>query len=143
MIKITSIEKGIVIDHITAGLGIEIFKYLKLDNANFSVALIMNVNSKKQGKKDMIKIDNIIEFDVTELGLIDPNVTIITIENGEIIRKSKLTLPAQVENVIKCKNPRCVTSVEKYVDHVFYLVDEEKREYRCKYCDEKTVFKGV
>ena len=97
----------------------------------------MNVNSKKQGKKDIIKIENEINFDLSELGLIDPDVTINIIQNHKISKKLKLNLPEVVENVIKCKNPRCITSIERNLTNVFYLVDEKKGVYRCKYCDEK------
>ena len=136
MLTINSIKKGIVIDHIKAGLGIKIFNYLGLDKAKYSVALIMNAQSEKLNKKDMIKIENEIDIDYTVLGLLDPNISINIIENEEITQKIKLQLPEKVENVIKCKNPRCVTSIEKYIPHVFYLVDKEKGEYKCKYCDE-------
>jgi aspartate carbamoyltransferase regulatory subunit len=137
MMTINTIENGIVIDHIRAGYGVEIFNYLGLDKGDYTVALIMNVNSKKQGKKDIIKIENEINFDLSELGLIDPDVTINIIQNHTITKKLKLNLPKVVENVIKCKNPRCITSVERHLTHVFYLVDEKKGVYRCKYCDEK------
>ena len=140
MLTINSIKNGIVIDHIKAGLGLKIFNYLGLDKADFQVALIMNAESSKLGRKDIIKIENVMDLDYTVLGLIDPNITIDIIENETIMKKISLKLPYKVENVIKCKNPRCITSVEKYVPHVFYLVDEEKGEYRCKYCDE--IFKA-
>jgi aspartate carbamoyltransferase regulatory subunit len=140
MLTINSIKDGIVIDHIKAGLGLKIFNYLGLDKADFQVALIMNAESSKLGRKDIIKIENVMDLDYTVLGLIDPNITIDIIENETIMKKISLKLPKKVENVIKCKNPRCITSVEKYVPHVFYLVDEEKGEYRCKYCDE--IFKA-
>jgi aspartate carbamoyltransferase regulatory subunit len=136
MVTINSISSGIVIDHIKAGVGIKIFNYLKLDKADFTVALIMNAPSKKLGKKDLIKIENVIDVDFTVLGFIDPNITIDVIENEEISKKIKLTLPEQVENVIKCHNPRCVTSVETHMPHVFYLVNREVGEYKCKYCDD-------
>jgi len=136
MLTINSIKNGIVIDHISAGLGIRIFNYLGLDKVDYSVALIMNAESAKLEKKDIIKIENHIDIDYTVLGLIDPNITVDIIENEVIREKIKLSLPDKVENVIKCKNPRCITSIEKYVTHVFYLVDHAKGEYRCKYCDE-------
>lgn len=136
MVTINSIRKGIVLDHIKAGHGVKIFNYLGLDKADFTVALIMNAPSEKMGKKDIVKIENVIDIDYTVLGLIDPNIT-INIIDGELIKeKIKLKLPERVENVIKCKNPRCVTSIEKYVPHVFTLVNEEKGEYKCNYCDE-------
>jgi aspartate carbamoyltransferase regulatory subunit len=136
MVTINSIKKGIVIDHIKAGHGVKIFNYLGLDKADFTVALIMNAPSEKLGKKDIIKIENVIDIDYTVLGLIDPNITIDIIDGEVIKEKIKLKLPGKVENAIKCKNPRCVTATEKYVSHVFSLVDENKGEYKCQYCDE-------
>lgn len=136
MVTINSISKGIVIDHIKAGLGIKIFNYLGLDKADFTVALIMNAPSKKLGRKDLIKIENVINMDYTVLGFIDPNITIDIIDGENIREKIKLRLPEKVVDVIKCKNPRCVTSIEKYIPHSFYLVDEKNGEYRCQYCDE-------
>jgi len=136
MLEITSIEKGIVIDHIQAGYGIQLFNYLKLDKAEYSVALIHNAFSQIMGKKDIIKINNAIDIDYDFLGLIDPNITINIIENGKITEKVKLEVPKVVKNIIICKNPRCVTSIETYFDQVFHLVDKEKRSYRCEYCDD-------
>jgi aspartate carbamoyltransferase regulatory subunit len=136
MLTITSIRNGLVIDHIHAGLGIRIFYELGLDKAEYTVALIMNAASTRMGRKDMIKIENNVDFDVTMLALIDPSVTINIIENEHITRKVKPELPERVEDVIKCKNPRCVTSVEKYVPHIFTLVNRELGQYRCQYCDE-------
>lgn len=139
MLNIDSIKNGIVIDHIKAGTGIDIFNHLGLGKAEFSVALIMNATSGKLGKKDIIKIENKMDIDFTVLGLIDPSITITVIENEVTKEKIKLTLPKEVENVIKCKNPRCITSIEKDIPQQFYLVDEETGEYRCKYCDETYV----
>ncbi|WPC41441.1 aspartate carbamoyltransferase regulatory subunit [Clostridium sp. JS66] len=136
MLTINSVRNGIVIDHIRAGHGIKIFNYLGLDNVDYSVALIMNAESKKCGKKDIIKIENNLELDLKVLGFIDPNITIDIIEDEQIKEKIKLKLPEKVENIIKCKNPRCITSVERDLAHVFYLTDEEHGEYRCLYCDE-------
>lgn len=138
MLTINSIKNGIVIDHIRAGRGTKIFNYLNLDKADYRVALIMNVEStkSKKGKKDIIKIENVIDIDYTVLGLIDPNVTINIIQEEVIKEKIKLKLPEKVENVMKCKNPRCITALEKYMTHSFYLVDEKKGKYRCEYCDE-------
>ena len=113
MLTINSIKNGIVIDHISAGLGTRIFNYLGLDKVDYSVALIMNAESAKLEKKDIIKIENHIDIDYTVLGLIDPNITVDIIENEVIREKIKLSLPDKVENVIKCKNPRCITSIEK------------------------------
>lgn len=136
MLNIDSIKDGIVIDHIKAGSGFKIFNYLDLDKAKFPVALIMNANSSRLGKKDIIKIENKIDLDFTVLGLIDPNITINIISNGERNNKFNLQLPRKVENIIQCRNPRCITTIEKYVSHKFYLVDEVNGEYRCKYCNE-------
>ncbi len=137
MMTINTIENGIVIDHIRAGYGVKIFNYLGLNKVDYTVALIMNAHSEQQGKKDIIKIENEINFDLSELGLIDPDATVNIIQNHKITQKLKLSLPEIVENVIKCKNPRCITSIEKNLAHVFRLVDEKKGFYRCKYCDEK------
>jgi aspartate carbamoyltransferase regulatory subunit len=140
MLKIDGMTTGIVIDHIKAGLGVRIFNYLGLDRADFTVALIMNAPSTKLGRKDMIKVENVMHMDYTVLGLIDPNVTIDIIEDGVVKNKIKLSLPEKVENVIKCKNPRCITSIERHVPNIFYLVNEESGEYRCQYCDEMYTF---
>jgi aspartate carbamoyltransferase regulatory subunit len=136
MLTINSIKNGIVIDHIKAGLGIKIFNYLGLDKVDFTVALIMNAESHESSRKDIIKIENDINIDFTVLGLICPNVTINVIEDEVIKEKLKLQLPEKVQDVIKCKNPRCITSIERNVSHSFYLVDKLKGEYRCEYCDE-------
>ena len=138
MLNIESIKSGLVIDHIRAGSGAKIFSWLGLDKAEYSVALIMNVPSKAMGKKDIIKIDNIINIDYSVLGFIDPNITVNVIKNELIAEKITLSLPEKVENVIKCKNPRCITTTENYVSQIFHLVDKEKGQYRCGYCDELT-----
>ncbi|MGH4123013.1 MAG: aspartate carbamoyltransferase regulatory subunit [Clostridium sp.] len=136
MVTINSIKRGIVIDHIKAGVGIKIFKYLGLDNADYTVALIMNATSGKLGRKDIIKIENEIDIDFAVLGFIDPNITINIISGEEIENKVKLRLPDKIEHVIKCDNPRCITSVEQEILHSFYLADRQNGEYRCIYCDE-------
>ncbi|CAB1252451.1 aspartate carbamoyltransferase regulatory subunit [Clostridium sp. MT-14] len=136
MLTINSIKNGIVIDHIKAGFGMKIYKYLELDKVDYSVALIMNAESRKLGKKDIIKIENNLEMDFDVLGFIDPNITIDIIKDESIYKKIKLKLPRRVENIIECKNPRCVTSVEKNIPHIFNLVDEKTGEYRCEYCDQ-------
>ncbi len=135
MLNVDTIKNGLVIDHITAGMGAKIFHYLGLDKAPFCCALIMNVNSKKSGKKDIIKVDNIINIDYSVLGFIDPNISINVIKDEQIVRKIKMELPDRVENVIHCKNPRCITATENYVSHTFRLVNREKKQYRCEYCD--------
>ena len=140
---VDSIEKGIVIDHITAGAGLSIIDKLAIDKNSNTIAFIMNASSKKYGRKDLLKIENVIDVDLTVLGLIDPNATVNIIENGAIKEKINLKLPDKVVNVIKCKNPRCVTSVETSVPHVFHLSDEKNKEYRCEYCDDLVAINGV
>ena len=135
--EINPIKNGIVIDHIEAGKGMEIYNFLNLAELNCTVALIMNVPSKKTGKKDIIKIDADIALDLDVLGYIAPETTVNFIKDGELKEKRKVELPKTVKNVIKCKNPRCITSVEQGIDHVFNLVDKEKRVYRCIYCESK------
>lgn len=135
MLSINSISKGIVIDHIKAGHGIQIFEFLNLREAQYTVALIMNAQSKKMGKKDMIKIENEIDLDLSALGFIDPNITVNVIENEKIVDKINLKLPEFVEGVIKCKNPRCITSVERNIPDRFELVDSTSGKYKCVYCD--------
>ena len=139
---VNSIERGIVIDHITAGTGNRILDYLKIDTKKNTVAFIMNATSKKHGRKDLIKIENVTDVDLTVLGLLDPNATVNVIENGRIVKKINLELPKTVTTVIKCKNPRCVTSVERNAPHIFHLMNAETREYRCEYCDEIVSMKG-
>jgi len=137
VLNIDRINNGIVIDHIKAGHGIRIFNWLGLDKAPYIVAFVINASSKIMGKKDIIKIgDNDIAINFNVLGLIDPNITINVIENQAVTKKIKLQLPDKVENVLICKNPRCITSTEKYVPHVFHLENTELQTYRCEYCDE-------
>lgn len=138
MLKINGINRGIVIDHIKAGLGSKIFKELKLSEADYTTALIKNVPSKKLGKKDLIKIDNVIDLNLDILGLIDPGLTITIIEDEQIIDKIKLTLPTKVTGILKCKNPRCVSTLEPNEEISFTLVDKDKKEYKCEYCDTRT-----
>ncbi len=135
MLNIAEIKNGLVIDHIQAGLGWKVFKWLGLDNPNFTVALIVNAQSQKTGRKDIIKIDNIINIDYSVLGFIDPNISVNVIQDSKIVRKIKMELPEKVENVIKCKNPRCITITEHYVPQEFHLVDKSLKQYRCVYCD--------
>lgn len=140
MLEITSIKNGLVIDHIEAGMGIKIFNYLKLNKTDYRVALIMNAESKVLGKKDILKIekDDFKDIDYTVLGLLSPSITIDEIKDSVIVRKVKPKLPIVVKNILICKNPRCITSTEKYVSHSFKLMDKEKGTYRCEYCDEIT-----
>ena len=136
MLNIDKIKNGIVIDHIKAGQGIHIFNWLGLDKIPYTVAFVVNANSRDMGKKDIIKIDNTIKINLDVLGLIDPNITVNIIEDERISNKIHLKLPKRVENVILCKNPRCITSTEKYVHHVFQLENLSTRSYRCEYCDD-------
>lgn len=134
---IDPIKNGIVIDHVKAGKGKEIYDFLELENLSCPVALIRNVPSKKTGKKDIIKIDEIIDIDMDVLGYITPEATVSIIKDGNVFSKKKIALPEVVKNVIKCKNPRCITSVEQGIEHVFKLVDKENKTYRCVYCETK------
>jgi aspartate carbamoyltransferase regulatory subunit len=136
MLNIEKIRNGIVIDHIKSGHGIRIFNWLGLGKAPYMVAFVVNANSRRLDRKDIIKIDNTIDINFDLLGLIDPNITVNIIQDEKIIEKIKLKLPEKVENVILCKNPRCITSTEKYIPHIFHLENPEKRNYRCEYCDE-------
>ncbi|MDR2089738.1 MAG: aspartate carbamoyltransferase regulatory subunit [Clostridiales Family XIII bacterium] len=136
MVVINSIAKGIVIDHIRAGNGMRVLAHLNIDTSRNTVAFIMNAASKKHGRKDLIKIENITDVDLTVLGLIDHNATVNIIEDHIIAEKIKLRLPETVTDVIKCRNPRCVASSEAGISHIFRLVDEDAKEYRCEYCDD-------
>ena len=138
MLQITSIKNGFMLDHIKAGMGVKIFRYLHLDELGHQVALIINADSKKIGKKDIIKIDGGLDLvDLDVLGYIDCNITVNIIKDGEIIEKMPLSLPKKLTNIIKCGNPRCITSSETNLDQIFYLADASHHTYRCKYCDEK------
>ena len=135
--KIDPIKNGIVIDHIEAGKGMEVYNFLHLDELECTVALIKNVPSKKTGKKDIIKIDADIDVKLDVLGYIAPEVTVNVIKDGKTVEKKQLERPLTVKNVIKCKNPRCITSIEQGIVHTFKLVDKENRVYRCIYCESK------
>ena len=136
MLNISGIHEGFVLDHIQAGMSLQIYHDLKLDKLDCSVAIIKNAKSNKMGKKDIIKVECPIEaLDLDILGFIDHNITVNVIKGDRIVEKKELKLPKQ--NVIKCKNPRCVTSIEQELDQIFILADEEKEVYRCKYCEEK------
>ena len=135
--NIDSIINGIVIDHITAGRGMEIYNLLNLRSLDCMVALITNANSEKMGRKDIIKIDAPIELDTDALGYVDPGVTVSIIADGKTIEKKKLDLPEELEGVLHCRNPRCITSTEQELAPVFKLTDRAKREYRCIYCESK------
>ena len=137
-LNVSSISEGFVLDHIEAGKSIEIYKYLNLDKLDCCVAIIKNARSEKMGRKDIMKIEcpiDIIDLDI--LGFIDHNITVNIIQNDHVVEKKLLTLPKQIKNVIRCKNPRCITSIEQELDHIFVMTDEENQIYRCKYCEEK------
>lgn len=135
--KIDAIKNGIVIDHITAGRGMELYRLLKLDQLSCPVAIIQNVASNKMGRKDIIKIDADIDLDMDILGYVDPDVTVDIIKNGVLAEKRSIALPTRLKNVIFCKNPRCITTTEQELPHIFNLTDPEKRIYRCMYCEAK------
>ncbi|MDD6428270.1 MAG: aspartate carbamoyltransferase regulatory subunit [Lachnospiraceae bacterium] len=138
MLNISGIHEGYVLDHIKAGMSMKIYDYLKLNElGEATIAMIMNARSKKMGHKDIIKIECPLgSIDLDILGYIDHNITVDVIKDDRIIKKEKLSLPKQVVNVIRCKNPRCITSIEQGIDQVFVLADQEHEIYRCKYCDE-------
>ncbi len=138
MLNVGKLNEGVVLDHIQAGKSMDLYRYLKLDQMDCCVAIIKNARSNKMGKKDIIKVEcPIEELDLNVLGYIDHDITVNIIKNGEIVEKKKLELPERLVNIIQCRNPRCITSVEQQLDHVFYLADAENEIYRCAYCDEK------
>jgi aspartate carbamoyltransferase regulatory subunit len=138
MLNVGKIEEGFVLDHIQAGKSMSIYEHLGLDKMDCTVAIIKNARSKIMGKKDILKVEcDIDTLDLDVLAFIDHNITINVIKAGEIIEKRSLKLPREVKNVIKCHNPRCITSIEQELPHIFFLADEEKEIYRCKYCEEK------
>lgn len=138
MLNISGIHEGFVLDHIQAGMSMQIYHDLKLDELDCTVAIIKNARSNKMGKKDIIKVECPVEaLDLDILGFIDHNITVNVIQGDKIVEKKVLTLPKQVKNVIRCKNPRCVTSIEQELDQIFLLTDEKREVYRCKYCEEK------
>lgn len=138
MLNISGIQEGFVLDHIKAGMSMKIFHDLHLDEADCTVAIIMNVKSNKMGRKDILKVEcSIDDMDLDILGYIDHNITVNVIQGNKIVEKRALTLPREIHNVIKCKNPRCITSIEQELEQVFVLTDEENEVYRCKYCEEK------
>ena len=132
---IDSIQNGVVLDHIQAGKSMEIYKHLHLDKLDCSVAIIKNARSARQGKKDIIKIDSPLELDLEVLGYIDPNITVNIIKDGQRVEKKRLELPKRLTNVIRCRNPRCITVSEPQLDAIFLLSDADKRTYRCAYCE--------
>ena len=138
MLNVGKIEEGFVLDHIQAGKSLAIYEHLGLDKLDCTVAIIKNARSDKLGKKDILKVEcdiNMLDLDI--LAFIDHNITVNVIKDGEIVDKRDLVLPKKIKNVIKCKNPRCITSIEQELPHIFFLADESKEVYRCKYCEEK------
>ena len=136
MLNVGKLNEGVVLDHIPAGKAMDIYKALNLGDLDCSVAILMNVPSSKMGKKDIIKIDKLIHLDFTALGYVDPGITVNTINNGNVSKK-RAELPRELRNVLKCRNPRCITSTEQELDHVFKLTDRENKIYRCIYCETK------
>ena len=138
MLNISGIQEGFVLDHIQPGMSLRLYHDLKLDQLDCSVAIIKNAKSSKMGKKDILKVECPIEaLDLDILGFIDHNITVNVIQDNKIVAKKELQLPKQVKNVIRCKNPRCITSIEQGLDQVFFLADKEREIYRCQYCEEK------
>lgn len=133
--NIDSIKNGIVIDHIHAKKGMEIYDLLNLKDLDCSVAIITNAKSKKMGRKDIIKIDKDMEINMNMIGFIEPNATINIVKDDKLVDKYQVNLPEKIVNVAKCQNPRCITSVEKDLDQIFILTDRENQVYRCKYCE--------
>lgn len=133
--NIDSITNGVVLDHIRAGKSMEIYNYLRLDELDCSVAIIKNVRSEKKGVKDIIKIDSPVDIDLDVLGYIDPDITVNIIKDGVLVEKKPLQLPQKLVNIIKCKNPRCITMSEEQLDAIFVLSNADKHTYRCAYCD--------
>lgn len=138
MLNISGLSTGIVLDHIEAGKNLDIYHHLRLDKLDCQVAIIKNAKSSKMGRKDIIKIDASIEdLDLEVLGYIDHTITVNVIENNTIIEKKRLSLPKKLTNIIQCKNPRCITSIEQELPQIFHLTDEKNEVYRCLYCEEK------
>lgn len=138
MLNVGKIEEGFVLDHIKAGSSLDLYDHLQLDKLDCTVAIIKNARSDKMGKKDILKVEcDIDKLDLDILAFLDHNITVNVIKNGEIVTKKELILPKQIKNVIKCRNPRCITSIEQGLPHIFFLADEHKEVYRCKYCEEK------
>ena len=135
--NIDSITNGIVIDHITAGRSMKLYTLLGIDSLDCSVAIIKNAVSSKMGKKDIIKIDADIPVDFDLIGYIDPKITVNVIKDGKLVEKKQIALPETLKNVIECKNPRCITSTEQDIEHIFKLTDKQNGVYRCIYCDTK------
>lgn len=136
MLNISGLKEGIVLDHIQAGKSLDIYYHLGLDKLECQVAIIKNAKSSKMGKKDIIKIEGPITVDLDILGVLDPNLTLDIIKDGKIVAKRNPNLPVQVTGIIRCKNPRCITSIEQELPHRFRLANKEKGLYRCIYCEQ-------
>ena len=135
--KVDSIHNGIVIDHIAAGRGMQLYYLLQLDQLDCPVAIMKNVNSRKMGKKDIIKVDGRLDINIDAIGYVDPKATVNIIRDGQLVEKRDIVLPEKLVNVIRCKNPRCISTTEQELDQVFELKDREKGIYRCLYCEAK------
>ena len=134
---IGAIENSLVLDHITAGRGMELYRILGLDTLDCEVALIKNAQSVKMGRKDIIKVDRLIDVNLDAIGYVDPGITVNVIQDGKLVERKHIAKPDTITNVIKCKNPRCITTVEQEIPHVFKLVDRDAGVYRCIYCESK------
>ena len=139
--NIDSIQNGVVIDHITAGRGMKLYELLGLDRIDSSVAIIKNASSKRMGKKDIIKIDADMPVDFNIIGFVDPNATVNIIKDGKLLEKKSIQMPETLVNVIRCKNPHCITTCEQELDHIFRLTDRKSKIYRCVYCETKAEIK--
>ena len=141
MLNISGLKEGVVLDHIQAGKSMDIYRHLGLDKMDYTVAIIKNAKSSKMGRKDIIKIEAPLDtLDLDVLGYIDHNITVNIIQHDTVVEKKRLTLPKEIRNIIRCKNPRCITSIEQELPHSFKLTDRNRRIYRCIYCESK--FKG-
>ncbi|MBE6643330.1 MAG: aspartate carbamoyltransferase regulatory subunit [Clostridia bacterium] len=137
------IKEGIVLDHIKAGRGMKLYDVLKLGELDCSVAVIVNAESEKMGKKDIIKISGLIDIDFNILGFVDPGVTVNIIKDSKVVKREKIALPEKITGLLKCKNPRCITTVEQELQHVFKLCDEDNKVYRCIYCETKADLESI
>ena len=138
MLNVGKIEEGFVLDHIEAGKSLDLYHQLRLDKLDCTVAIIKNAKSNKMGTKDILKVEcDIDALNLDVLAFIDHNITVNVIKDGDIVDKKELVLPKEIKNIIKCRNPRCITSIEQELPHIFLLTDEKKEIYRCKYCEEK------
>ncbi|MFI3176222.1 MAG: aspartate carbamoyltransferase regulatory subunit [Eubacteriales bacterium] len=138
MLNVGQIEEGFVLDHIKAGTSLTVFHQLQLDKSKCTSAIIQYARSNAMGRKDILKVEcpiDLLNMDV--LGYIDHTITVNVIQNGEIVEKRQLSLPKEITDIIKCSNPRCITSIEQELPHIFQLTDKGKEVYRCKYCEEK------